>query len=173
MLIRHGAHYGTDGKAIEVVVYEYQYAEGYGSQLRACAGLYVLGGPTTEGGASASLVHKAYHDAEYDQEYQYADIIGIGQYGYYAVVENVQNCTFKGEVGVEQAACQYTHEQGRVDLLRYQCQSNGDYGRKKGPRSVVEALRAKLSALGGESGYAEHYQRNGHHYDSRQRLAGR
>lgn len=132
-----------------------------------------LGGPTAEGGASASLVHKAYHDAEYDQEYQYADIIGIGQYGYYAVVENVQNCTFKGEVGVEQAACQYTHEQGRVDLLRYQCQSNGDYGRKKGPRSVVEALRAKLSALGGESGYAEHYQRNGHHYDSRQRLAGR
>ena len=92
MLIRHGAHYGTDGKAIEVVVYEYKYAEGYGSQLRACAGLYVLGGPTTEGGASASLVHKAYHDAEYDQEYQYADIIGIGQYGYYAVVENVQNC---------------------------------------------------------------------------------
>ena len=97
------------------------------------------------------------------------DVTGVKSF----VVENVQNCTFKGEVGVEQAACQYTHEQGRVDLLRYQCQSNGDYGRKKGPRSVVEALRAKLSALGGESGYAEHYQRNGHHYDSRQRLAGR
>ena len=78
MLVGHGPHNGTNGKAVEVIVDKNADPQNDGGQLRTCPGLDVGLGPPTEGGGAAGLVHQADHGSQDHQEDQDAHVIGIG-----------------------------------------------------------------------------------------------
>ena len=167
MLVSEGTHNGTYGKAVKVVIDEDEYAEGDGGQLCAYTGLDVSLCPAAESGAAACAVHQGYHYAQDDQEYQYANIVAVGQYGYYAVIESVGQGAFKGEVRVEQSAGHDADKQGGINLLGHQSEGDGDNGGKQRPDGVVEARGLGVrTGCGGEGcDYEEYYSQNRHYKD--------
>ena len=138
VLVGHRTHHAADGEAVEIVIDENQHAQYDRRDLRANAGLDVGLSPTSESGGTASLVHQADQSAQDDQEQQDTDIVGVRQRSHDPAREDVVHCRFQIEIGIQEAACNDTDEQGTVDFLGQQSQHDGNDGRKQGPPSVIE-----------------------------------
>ena len=77
MFVGDGTHNAADCQAVEVVVDEDQAAKADRCELRAFSGFDFLGRPVAEGSAAAGAVHELDHDAQNDQEYQNAHVVGF------------------------------------------------------------------------------------------------
>ena len=132
-------HDGANSEAVEIVVDKNENTECDGGQLRADFGLDVRRGPAAKRGRTAGPVHQDDHDAEDDEEDENADVIGIGQGGaHHAVDEDMLQGTNQIEVGKEQTADKNADEEGGIDLLRDECQRDGDDRRQKGEDGCIE-----------------------------------
>ena len=158
MLVGDGAHDGAHSEAVEVVVNEDQHAQHDGGQLRPHSAFDVLGGPAAEGGGPAGLVHQADHSAQDDQEDQDAHIVAVRQHRDNTVLEYMEHGSLKLEAGIEQAAGQDADEQGGVNLLGDQGQTDGDHRGQQGKGGGVERadiLRGLFSSCKGARGHSQ------------------
>ena len=138
MLVGDRTHDGTNSQAVEVVIDEDQHAQDGGGDHSAGAGLDVLGSPAAVSSGTASLVDQADHHAQNHQEQQDAHVPGVGQLDDHHV-EGVGDHAPGVEVGVQQSAGQDTDEQGGIDLLGDQSQTDGDDGGQQSPDGGIGA----------------------------------
>ena len=121
----------------------------------------MLGGPATEGGGTAGLVHERYEDTQDHQEDQDAHVVAVGEGRHHAVVEDVGQGALKAEVSIEEPAHHDAHEQGGVDLLGDEGQADGDDGWEQRPEGLIEAgggLSVRFVLGEGEGGGDEEEQ---------------
>ncbi len=137
VLIRNGFHDAAHGETVKIIIDKDQYAECNGGKLCTGSCLDLLPGKMAEGCGTACTVHQADHGAQDYEKYQDTYIIGIGQDGDKAVVENVCECPLEGETGIEQTAHQNTDEQRTVNLFRDQGQYDRDDRRDQCPESGI------------------------------------
>ena len=143
MLIGYGLHDAAHGQAVEIIVYENKYAQGYGCKLGSRAAFDFFFGKMTKRGGTAGTVHQAYHSAENHKEYQDADVVAVRKYGGKAVVKYVCDGAFKGKVGDEQAADQNSYKERAVDLFCDKSQHNCNYRGDKSPEGCIHGRQLR------------------------------
>ena len=136
--VRDGAHDAAHGQAVEIVVDENQHPQEEGSQAGARAALHVLVGPLSEGRRRAGLVDEGGHDPQHHQEDEDARPVGDG--GQEALVDHGVEGLHQVEIAAQEAAHEDADEEGGVDLLGDQRQSNGDHRGENRPACSHEGV---------------------------------
>ena len=106
MLVCDRFHNTAYRKTVKIVIDKDQDAESDGCKLCTGPGFDLIFGIMAESGRTAGTIHQTYHSAQNYQEYKDADIIGIGQYGGEAIIEDVRERHLEGEAGIEQPTYQ-------------------------------------------------------------------
>ena len=137
VLVGDRAHNRTDSQAVEIVINENKHAQKYCTKLGPHTALDMFGCPAAKGGRSSGLVEHGHYGTEQYEEDENTDISGIGNGIHKAGAHNVNYGSFKIEVGIQQAAHKYTHEEGRIHLFGNKGQGNGNQRRKQSKEGGV------------------------------------
>ena len=145
MPVRDRTHDVAGGQVVEVVIHTQDGGQDEGGPQGAFLALQVLHGPVAVGLGAAGPDHQGYHGAQNHQEDQDAGVAAD-------VVAQVGDQGGNGGHGVElhldEVANQNAEEQGGVDLLGDQRQTDGHDGGNQGPDGAVEPALAVLSRQG-------------------------
>ena len=162
MVVRHGAHDGAHGQAVEVVVNKNENAERKGRQLRADACFDVLLRPAAKRGRAACGVDKRDDNAEQHQKQEDAGIVRNG--GHEALIDDGIQRSDRLEARGKERSDQHADKQRAVGLLCDQRQNNRNQRRHQRPDTDGKAF-ALCALHAGQNDQQEHERDHTYRYD--------
>ena len=101
MFICYRSHYASNSKTVKIIIYKYQHTKKYRCKLCSYSCFNMFSCPFTKCSRTASPVHHAYHNSQYNKKYKNSYIIRIRKNSKNSVIKYMKNRFFQAESRLE------------------------------------------------------------------------